>query len=633
MCGICGVIHRNKDHPVECADVQKMCHAMEHRGPDDEGQFVHENIGIGMRRLSIIDLSTGHQPIFNQDRSMAIVFNGEIYNHIDIRKELTARGYLFSTKTDTEAILHAYEEWGTDCVNRLNGMFAFAIWDGRNKRLFLARDRLGIKPLYYYCDELQFVFASELKSIVQLDSVPREIEPKALDIFLTFEYIPSPYSIFANIFKLPPGHWMLYQDGRIQTQQYWNVEYHCTMAGEAALNARLEELLEDAVKIRLMSDVPLGAFLSGGLDSSSIVAMMSRNSADPVKSFSIGFDEATYNELPYARAVADKFRTEHFEEIIKPDVTRLTEKILWMLDEPFGDFSVFPTYLVSEMARKNVKVVLSGDGGDELLAGYDTYLAQRLAKKYNMLPRFLRKAAIEPIVDALPPTKKKKGFINRSKRFIEGTRLPGNLQHVRWMIFLQQTEKELLYSPEFARSLHGYNSFGFIEEYFAQVTSPDPLDQQEYVDIKSYLVDDILVKVDRMSMANSLEARVPFLDHRFVEFAATIPGHLRLRGKRTKHILKNSLRAVLPLTVIERGKEGFSIPIKNWLKNELKPMMLESLSEKNVVEKGYFDPQFVNRLVNEHLKSKENHSHRLWALMVFHLWYDLYMKDTRNFQG
>ena len=625
MCGICGVIHRQKDHPVEFNDVKRMCDVIRHRGPDDEGQFVQDNVGIGMRRLSIIDLSTGAQPIFNEDRSLAIVFNGEIYNHDDIRLELLAKGHQFRTKADTEAIIHAYEEWGVDCVEKLNGMFAFAIWDGRKQRLFLARDRIGIKPLYYYQDNDQLVFGSELKSIVQISSVPREIEPKALDTFLTFEYIPSPYSIFKNVFKLPPGHWMIYEDGQAKVRPYWNLEYQKSELSEKQLFQKFDELLEDAINIRLMSDVPLGAFLSGGLDSSTIVAMMRRRN-ESVKSFSIGFDDPTYNELPYARAVAEHFNTEHFEEIITPDVAHLTEKILWMLDEPFGDFSVFPTYLVSEMARKNVKVVLSGDGGDELLAGYDTYIAQKVAQRYAKLPSFLRKGMIEPIVNALPPTNKKKGFINKSKRFIEGARLSDHLQHVRWMIFMQSAEKEMLYSADFSDSLHGYNSFGFIEDYFRRSASDEPLDQQEYVDIKSYLVDDILVKVDRMSMANSLEARVPFLDHRFVEFAATLPGSLRLNGKRTKHILKASLERELPNQIINRGKEGFSIPIKNWMKNELKPMMLDSLSESNVREKGFFDPKFVNRLVDEHLKGEENHSHRLWALMVFHMWYDLYMK-------
>ena len=625
MCGICGVVHRQKDHPVDFNDVKRMCDVIRHRGPDDEGQFVHNNVGIGMRRLSIIDLSTGAQPIFNEDRSMAIVFNGEIYNHDAIRHELLAMGHQFRTKADTEAIIHAYEEWGVECVKKLNGMFAFAIWDDRKKRLFLARDRIGIKPLYYFQDSTQLVFGSELKSIVQINSVPREIEPKALDTFLTFEYIPSPYSIFKNVFKLPPGHWMIYEDGQAKVKPYWSLEYQKSELSEQQLLQQFDELLEDAVNIRLMSDVPLGAFLSGGLDSSTIVAMMRRRN-ESVKSFSIGFDDPTYNELPYARAVAEHFNTEHFEEIITPDVAHLTEKILWMLDEPFGDFSVFPTYLVSEMARKNVTVVLSGDGGDELLAGYDTYIAQKVALRYAKLPAFLRKGMIEPIINALPPTNKKKGFVNKSKRFIEGARLPEHLQHVRWMIFMQSAEKEMLYSADFSDSLHGYNSFGFIEDYFRRSASVEPLDQQEYVDIKTYLVDDILVKVDRMSMANSLEARVPFLDHRFVEFAATIPGSLRLKGKRTKHILKASLERELPPQIINRGKEGFSIPIKNWIKNELKPMMLESLSDANVREKGFFEPRFVNRLVDEHVKGEENHSHRLWALMVFHMWYDLYMK-------
>lgn len=626
MCGICGVVHRHKEHPVALGDIKRMSDVIRHRGPDDEGHFVQGNVGIAMRRLSIIDLSTGAQPIFNEDRSLAIVFNGEIYNHRELRKELAAKGHRFQTKTDTEAIIHAYEEWGVECVKKLNGMFGFAVWDDRKQRLFLARDRIGIKPLYYYLDQNQLVFGSELKSIVQINSVPREIEPKALDTFLTFEYIPSPYSIFKNIFKLPPGHWMLYQNGEAKIQSYWQLAYQKSEMSEERLLSQFDELLHDAVNIRLMSDVPLGAFLSGGLDSSAIVAMMHRKSGNTVKSFSIGFDDPTYNELPYARAVASHFNTEHFEEIITPDVSRLTEKILWMLDEPFGDFSVFPTYLVSEMARKNVTVVLSGDGGDELLAGYDTYLAQKVARRYAKLPAFLRKGVVEPIVNALPPTSKKKGFINKSKRFIEGARLPEHLQHVRWMIFMQRAEKDLLYSADFAASLNGYNSTGFIEENFRRSTSADPLDQQEYVDIKSYLVDDILVKVDRMSMANSLEARVPFLDHRFVEFAASIPSGLRLNGKKTKYILKKALQNELPLQIIERGKEGFSIPIKNWLKNELKSMMLDSLSEANVRDKGFFDPRYVNRLVSEHINGNENHSHRLWALMVFHMWHDLYMK-------
>ncbi len=625
MCGISGIVYRDKERQVDAADLKRMCDVISHRGPDDEGFHVCANVGLGMRRLSIIDLVTGSQPIYNEDRTCAIVFNGEIYNHQVIRHELQAKGHRFATKADTEAILHAYEEYGEQCPSKLNGMFAFAIWDERRQRLFIARDRLGIKPLYYYHDAERFIFGSEIKSLLQIDQVPREIDHKALDNFLTFEYIPGPLSIFKNIYKLLPGDWLSYENGAIKQQRYWHLQYRTNGLSEEQLSQQLVELLQDAVKIRLMSDVPLGAFLSGGLDSSSVVAMMSRTSSTPVKTFSIGFDDSTYNELPYARAIAKHFATEHYEEFITPDAVTLTQKIIHQLDEPFGDFSVFPTYLVSEMARKHVTVVLSGDGGDELLAGYDTYLAERMAKGYAKLPSFLRKGLIEPAVNLLPPTDKKKGLINKAKRFVEGSRLPAHLQHVRWMIFLQEAEKEWLYSHDFRSQLKGHNPYDFIEDKFHALTSTDPLDQQEYVDITTYLVDDILVKVDRMSMAVSLEARVPFLDYRFVEFAATIPSSLRLKSQRTKHILKQAMQGILPEMILNRGKEGFSIPIKNWMKQELKPMMLEALSPDKVRQAGYFEPAYVDRLIDEHLRGKENHSHRLWALMMFQMWYEKYM--------
>ena len=626
MCGICGVFNRNPDHHVNPHDIKRMCDAIVHRGPDQEGMHVSANIGIGMRRLSIIDLSTGNQPIFNEDGSLAIVFNGEIYNHQELRKELTAKGHRFKTNSDTEAIIHAYEEYGAACPEKLNGMFGFAIWDLKCQSVFLARDRIGIKPLYYYMDASRLVFGSELKSILKISDIPRQVNAKALDTFLTFEYIPSPYSIFDNIHKLPPGHSLTVARDRHSLKSYWTFEYKTLDYNERQLKSRFVELLEDSVNIRLMSDVPLGAFLSGGLDSSSIVALMSRHTSGPVKSFSIGFDNSTYNELPFARAVAKQYQTEHYEEIIKPDALSLTERIIRQLDEPFGDFSVFPTLMVSEMARKYVTVVLSGDGGDELLGGYDTYIAQNMARRYARLPALLRRYPIEALVNLLPPTEKKKGLVNRAKRFIEGMQLPDHLQHVRWMIFLQSAEKQMLYDPEFQRSLNDYDSFGFIKEAFRNSGSTTPLDQQEYVDIKTYLVDDILVKVDRMSMAASLETRVPFLDHRFVEFAATIPAHYRLRGKRTKSILKDTMRPLLPDMILKRGKEGFSIPIKTWMKNELRPLMTDVLSERNVKEKGFFSPTVVQKLVREHLTNRENHSHRLWGLMMFHMWYDLYMK-------
>ena len=627
MCGICGIINHQRDRVVEQHEIQAMCDAIIHRGPDEEGQYLNGPAGLGMRRLAIIDLSSGQQPIFNEDRTAAIVLNGEIYNHLELRRELEARGHLFRTHADTEVILHAWEEYGDSCPTYLNGMFAFAIWDERQQRLFIARDRLGKKPLYYYHDGHRLLFASEIKAILQVPGVPRDIDPQALDHFLTFEYIPAPLSIFRAIRKLPQGHWLKLQEGRLEVRRYWSLQYSASQRPEAELAEEFVALLRDAVKIRLMSEVPLGAFLSGGLDSSAVVAMMSQTAASGVKTFSIGFDNATYNELPYARAVARHFGSEHYEEIITPDAVRLTERIVRQLDEPLGDFSVFPTYMVSEMARKHVTVALSGDGGDELLGGYETYIAERMARRYSRLPRWLRQGLIEPVVGLLPPTEKKKGFINKSRRFIEGCRLPADLQHVRWMIFLQEAEKQLLYSQGLQEALAGRDPYDFIRSAFSASGSPVPLDQQEYVDIVTYLVDDIMVKVDRMSMAVSLECRAPFLDYRVVEFCASLPAHLRLNGKRSKYLLKTALTGILPAEILNRRKEGFSIPIKSWMKEELRPMMLDFLSPQALQRTGCFEPGHVERLVREHLEGRENHSHRLWALLMFQMWHHEYMTN------
>ena len=630
MCGICGVLNFHKDHVVEEAEVHRMCQVIQHRGPDDEGIYVNKNVGIGMRRLSIIDLSGGHQPISNEDKSVWIVFNGEIYNYKNIRNELIQKGHQFTTNSDTETILHAYEEYGETCPEKLNGMFGFAIWDGRNNRLFLARDRIGIKPLYYYLDSNRLVFGSELKSILQVKDIPRQVNPKALDNFLTFEYVPAPLSIFQGIKKLEPGHTLMWDNGKTTIRKYWNLEYREKKTSEAQICEELEALLQDAVNIRLMSEVPLGAFLSGGIDSSTIVGLMSRELTQPVKTFSIGFEDSTYNELKYARIIAQKFNTEHHEFTIQPNAVDLTEKLVKnIVDEPFGDFSLFPTYLVSKMARDYVTVTLSGDGGDELFGGYDTYIAERMGRIYQAIPKPLRKYVIEAVLAKIPPTDKKKGLINRAKRFVEGARLPVDLQHTRWMIFLSGQEKKLLYNQNYAAHLQSEDEYDFIRNYFRMSTATERLDQQQYVDIKSYMVDDILVKVDRMSMATSLEARVPFLDHRVVEFTTTIPSRLKLAGmshQKTKYILKKSMEKILPREIIYRGKEGFSIPIKNWLKTDLKPMMLDVLSPEMIKSQGFFNPEYVGRLIDEHMKNTENHSHRLWALMMFGIWYDNYIR-------
>ncbi|PID56442.1 asparagine synthase (glutamine-hydrolyzing) [candidate division KSB3 bacterium] len=627
MCGICGIVQSHDTFSVRRETLQRMNDVISHRGPDDEGFYIDQKVGLAMRRLSIIDLAGGHQPIHNKDKTLHIVFNGEIYNFQELRHKLEKSGYRFVTNSDTETILHGYKEYGIEVLRHLRGMFGFAIWDSREDTLFLARDRPGIKPLHYYQDNEKFLFGSEIKSILQCENVPREVNLDALDRFLTFEYVFSPETIFQHIHKLPPGHFLLLKNGEIRIEQYWdNLPKLGQEHSEDDYAAHLAEVLEEATRLRMISDVPLGALLSGGIDSSTIVAYMAKHSARPVKTFSIGFEEQSYNELDYARTVSEHFKTEHHEFIIKPDAVDLVDRLVRNLDEPFGDFSIFPTYLVSKMAREHVTVVLSGDGGDELFAGYDTYIADRVARSCQKLPSILRKRAIPAFVNSIPPSPKKKGFANRAKRFVEGTMLSPDFMHTRWMTFLQDQEKRQLYTGALLDSFENGNSHKYILEYFQRSSSAEtPLAQQGYVDIKTYMTDDILVKVDRMSMATSLETRVPFLDHHVMEYAATIPTRLKLKGLTTKYILKKAVNGLLPDKILTRGKEGFSIPIKNWLGHELRPLLLETLSEKRIAQRGYFQPAYVRQLVQEHLDGKENHSHRLWALMMFEIWHQHYI--------
>lgn len=620
MCGICGIVTVEKQSEYAENTVRAMCRTLAHRGPDDEGFYGDEHAWLGMRRLSIIDLDSGQQPMTNERRTKWLVFNGEIYNYREVRSHLEQKGHRFRTESDTETILCAYEEYGNRCVDHLNGMFAFAIWDTEERKLFIARDRLGIKPLYYWVGNNQIIFGSELKALVAHPAVPTDIDLEGLDHFLTLEYIPGPWTIFRGVRKLPSAHWLVFKDGNLSMERYWDIPTWDLPKNEAACTEMLADLLKDAVQMQMVSDVPLGAFLSGGIDSSSIVAWMSDASPGNVKTFSIGFDDASYNELPYARAVARSFSADHNEEKIRPDITGLVEEVSEFLDEPFGDFSVFPTYLVSKLARRSVKVVLSGDGGDELFGGYDTYVAQHIDRLYGRLPAALRQSALPAIMNRIPPQPQKKGLINKAKRLVEGAALPASLQHTRWMIFLQDEEKEMLYQPQMRSQLNGSASALF-SAYFAEAADRDLLSQQQYVDLKTYLVDDILTKVDRMSMATSLEARVPLLDHRIVEFALSLPPEMKLRLGQTKRILRKAMQPYLPDVVLTKPKQGFSIPIKNWLQGPLQPMMRDLLSEQALQRHGYFQPQTVSSWVEEHLVGRANHSHRLWALMVFELWH------------
>ena len=628
MCGICGILYKDWQKEVKESTLKKMCDTLVHRGPDDEGWEVFGPIGLGMRRLSIIDLNTGHQPLSNEDGTVWIVFNGEIYNYRELRIELEKLGHRFKTTSDTESVIHGYEVWGEGVLEKLNGMFGFAIWDGRKRKLLLARDRLGIKPLYYYDDDDEkLVFGSEIKAIIKCPGVRRIIDITALNNYLTFEYIPAPRSIFQDIRKLEPGHWLTWQDGKIQIQPYWELVPQEKEYSEASARECLAELLEDSVRLRLVSDVPLGAFLSGGIDSSIIVSLMTKCMDQPVKTFSIGFKESSYNELFYARTVAKKYGTEHHEFTVEAKALDLTEKLIGQLDEPFGDFSIFPTYLVSKMARDYVTVILSGDGGDELFAGYDTYRAHRFDRRYyHRLPKIVKNGLFSKIAQRLPPTEKKKGMTNSFKRFVQGTQLPPSLYHARWMVFLREWEREKLFSEDVKRVSLKEDPYDFIHRHSRLADGCDDLTRMGYIDVKTYLVDDILVKVDRMSMAASLEARVPYLDHRVVEFALTLPPDLRMRGFNTKYLLKKTFWDFLPDEIQHRGKQGFSIPIKNWIRNELKPMMLELLNSRRIRQQGFFNDSYVSQLIKEHLHGRENHSHKLWALMVFELWYDLYGK-------
>jgi len=593
---------------------------LRHRGPDDEGYYVDQHAALGMRRLSIIDLATGRQPIANESGSLQVIFNGELYNYRELRHTLEGRGHRFATVSDTEVIAHAFEEYGERCVEQFNGMFAFAVWDIRARRLMLARDHLGIKPLYYWAGSGLIAFASELKALLAHPAVPRQIDPAAVDLFLTLEYIPSPYTILRDVRKLPAGHLLVFDGEGARIKQFWSAALRPVPRSEAACAEELAALIGDAVRAQMVSDVPIGAFLSGGIDSGTVVSYMREAETGPLRTFSIGFEEASYNELPLARAVARQFGTIHEEAVLRPDVADLAQRLVAHLDEPLGDFSILPTFLVSELARRSVKVVLSGDGGDELFAGYDSYVAQHYDRLYNRLPDALRQRILPALLDRVPPRPEKKGLVNKVKRFVEGAALPAALQHTRWMTFLSAAEKDALYSPALRDASSADPAAALICGHFRQAPGPDALAMQQYVDVKTYLVDDILAKVDRMSMAASLEARVPLLDHRVVELALSLPAAMKLRHGATKRILRRVVADRLPPELLRQPKRGFSIPMKNWMRGPLRPMMTDLLSGERLRRRGLFQLACVERWMREHLRGQANHSHRLWALMVLELW-------------
>lgn len=620
MCGICGIYNLD-GKPVNVDLLKRMNLTLVHRGPDDEGYYVDESIGLGHRRLSIIDLNTGHQPIFNEDKTKAIVFNGEIYNFAELRNELEKQGHRFDTKTDTEVILHGYEQWGEDCVSHLRGMFAFAIWDKRKKSLFLARDRLGKKPLYYFMDGKRHLFASELKAILEDRTVPREINLEGLSDYLSFGYIPAPKTIFKGISKLLPGHFLLHENGQVSIKKYWDIEFSPKqdVSIEQYCDAILDTLKE-SVKIRLVSDVPLGAFLSGGIDSSAIVGLMAFLKKEPVITNSIGFTEKEFSELNYARTTANCFKTDHREYTVSPDAVEIVKKLSWHFDEPFADSSSIPTYYVSKMARQNVTVALSGDGGDENFGGYRRYYYDRLENKIrNFIPYPIRRylignfARLYPKADWLPQVFRAKTLLtNISNDPISG--------YFNSMSLFRAGMKEKLLTGDVLYNLRGYDSIDVFKEYYNRAGTTDPLSRIQYVDFKTYLVDDILTKVDRASMANSLEVRVPLLDHVFVELIAQIPSSLKLNGRASKYIFKKALNSLLPSEIMKRQKMGFVIPVGKWLRKEIREVAEETLFNQRSGVVALFKEEYVKWLWRQHLSGLRDFDGPLWALLTFQLW-------------
>ena len=629
MCGICGQVLFDPEARVDPAELRRMTEAIIHRGPDSDGYYLEDTVGLGMRRLRIIDLETGEQPIANEDGSLWIVLNGEIYNYVELRPELEARGHVFRTRSDTETILHLYEDYGPECLEHLNGMYAFAIWDRRRRELFIARDRLGIKPLFYAVQPGgRLIFGSEIKSLLQTD-ISREPDYLGLHDYLSLFYVPTPRSAFKEIHKLPPGHWLRCRaDGTVQIERYWDVPFPTEGTGprserqpRAAYVEQIRHLLRESVRRQLRSDVPLGVFLSGGLDSTSVVAFMSELLDQPVRTFSIGFQEPSYNELPEARLVAQAFETEHHELVVEPDLTDLIPKIVLHFDEPFADYSAIPTYLVSQMARQEVTVVLSGDGGDELFAGYQTHYAYRVARLYRLLPRLLRDRVIAPLVKRLPTSTDRISFDFMAKRFVTGAHLPFERGHYWWKVILNEDEKRGLYAADLFHQVQR-DSYEVFAPYFDAVRGAHPLNQLLYVDTHTFLLDDGLVKVDRMSMAHSLEVRVPLLDHELVEYLAQVPPTLKSSGLNTKSLLRDVVRPLLPPTIVKGKKKGFTPPLPVWLKNDLRDFVQDTLSPARIRDMGLLRPEAVSQILDDHFAGRRDNNRPIWTLLCFVLWHE-----------
>lgn len=625
MCGIFGYLtpHPSQHNPLH------LLHTLTHRGPDECGYWQDDHIFLGMHRLSIIDLATGQQPIWNENRTLCIIYNGELYNYLDLRPGLEAAGHIFQTHSDTEVILHAYEEWGTACLQKLNGMFAFAIWNTLTQTLFVARDRLGEKPLYYYHDPERLIFASEIKAITADPTIPRQISWPGLANYLTFGHALAPQTIYQNIFKLLPGHYFLFQNNQLTLSAYWDVGQEPFLPPgrtytPAEYATQIRTLLQDSVQRRMIADVPVGAFLSGGVDSSAIVACMCQHTNQKVKTFSLGFAVGgEYNELADARQVAQFLGTDHYElNVAHVDLIETLQQLVYHYDEPFGDAAGFPVYLLSRFAREQVKVVLTGDGGDELFGGYRRYAFDQLASYYQKLPRLLTNNLIPQLVHRLP----------RQRRLKQLARLwpipdPAG-RYAQWLTVFQRPQLAQLLSPEVNHQLGQYDPTWPYTHFYPKLisqTAADHLNRLMYTDVKTRLADAYLEKVDKAMMACSLEGRIPLLDHRLVELAFQIPGRLKVKGFNTKQIFKEAVKPLVPPVVLNRPKHGFSVPTDPWFRGELKQFTFDILLDQRTKQRGYFNSSQVEKLWREHVSGQETWDTHLWLLLNFELWHRLYL--------
>ncbi len=615
MCGIAGILSLDSTRSVPPERLERMLASIFHRGPDEAGRLIDRELAIGMRRLSIIDLADGQQPIFDESGRYGVVFNGEIYNYRELRNDLIGRGHQLKTHSDTEVIVHLYEEYGAACLDHLRGMFGFAIWDNVRRELFIARDRMGIKPLYYTQCDGDFVFGSEIKSILEHPAVKPSMDLEALSLYLSLKYVPAPRTLFTGIHSLLPGHWLRVCKGRVEIQRYWDISFTKPerILSEQDYADQLLELLRESVRLHLRSDVPFGAFLSGGVDSSTIVALMSEELRTPVKTFSVGFGgEGIQDELPYAQQVADKFGCEHHTlKITSDDFLRYAEDVLWHLDQPIADQATVATHMVAKLARQHVKMVLTGEGGDELFAGYARYSGERYSRWFSRLPTSAAKL-LRAASSTLPGLRRGKIAIGALTLRDEATRF------ANWFpMFGDDAKRQLL--DRHVQSIRA-GAASVFSNHLANCDAHSPLDRMLYADSKLWLPDYLLLRGDKLTMANSLEARVPLLDHKLVEFAAQLPESMKLRGSQRKYLLKQVARRLLPAEIIDRKKQGFPIPIERWLRKEARPMMQDLLSTETLERRGLFNVAFVERLIREHVSGFTDHSTKLWGLMSVEMW-------------